>query len=181
MQSEIAKIQAKIAKIEAKISDLDEKRRQLSAELKILADAKWAADQAEKKANRAEFYRQHFDKMQSQLQTPRWSDRWWASEGWKELAECVVGTDLAKSQNLAIIVAAFAGLSDKLAFVVERRFGIGLPKMTLKEVGDLVPRALGPLQVGVSQEQVRQLEAEACRSLRSLVNLMKKESPCPAP
>ncbi|HWP94310.1 MAG TPA: RNA polymerase sigma factor RpoS [Gammaproteobacteria bacterium] len=71
-------------------------------------------------------------------------------------------SELLQSQDLQIVVEKWlARLTDKQREVVERRFGLnGHEKATLEEVGQ---------QIGVTRERVRQIQMDALRRLRQIL------------
>ena len=97
----------------------------------------------------------------------RWTPQWWTSDGWHLLADHVIG-DGDKS-NYGLLIAVFAELGDLEQFVLENSYGIGMPKRSLKWIGEHMPRG-DYRTLGVSGTRARAVLWRAFRILRHRYN-----------
>lgn len=93
----------------------------------------------------------------------RWTDKWWASDGWHLLADHVMWDG---PQDYALMIAIFAELEPREQYVLEHWYGLGYRKKTLKQLGILLPRA-DFKAYGVSHTRARELIWRSVRRLRS--------------
>lgn len=162
LETEIADMQREINDLRDKIHELDNRRSAL-----LHKQGWWKREAARLRAIRretvtADRWQQWRDDYAAQAY--RWSPRWWASEGWGEVAEQVIGLDW-RYHNLSLLFAAFAELDDLDQFVLEQRYGIGTPKLTLDALAEGIPYA-DFTDVGVSRERARQRVIQTLRRLR---------------
>lgn len=171
LEAEIADMQREISDLRDQIHTMENRRLEL-----VHKQHWWKREASRLRAIRretvtADRWQQWRDDYAAQAY--RWSPRWWASEGWGEVAKDVVGLNW-RYHNLSLLFAAFAELDDLDQFVLEQRYGLGTPRLSLDALAAAIPYA-DFTDVGVSRERARQRVIQTLRRLRGRYNRIPKE------
>lgn len=152
------KIQEKIWRLQDRKQELAE---QVEAAHKELVKARQACREEDYAAKEAAW-----DALAAQRVT-RWSSRWWASEGWRELDKAVGWGDAFRSQRqrCPLLVAVFAELSPRDQFVLELWYGIGTERVTTyADLAKVLPD-LYRWQEGITNTQAKRVLLHALHML----------------
>ena len=174
LEEEIARMQREISRLHYLIKPLEDERHNLEQRLVFFRREASRVRAIYRETTSADRWQQWLD--DPAVHGHRWSPRWWSSAGWADLAEDVLGVDW-QQHNLCWLIAAFAELDGIDQLVLERRYAIGVAKLTLDTLAECIPYK-DFTKMGVSRERIRQREARTLRTLRSKWRNVAKMEVC---